>query len=437
MKVVIKNGLVWSAGQLGYLDLLIDDQGRIEQLAAPGNLVVNGDARHIDATGMTLLPGMIDIHAHLKDGAETFHGGTCAAARGGVTTVIDMPPPKCVIDENSFTARKKLAERECVTDFGFTGGIITEEEDLGNLSELARLGVAQFKLFMLSRPPVSLIWKSVQAAAASGVRFTVHAEEPACLDAVDWTDPLGFPRANPPVAENVAAAQVMEMARAAGAPLHICHVSSGRTVDLIDAYRGWGTDVTAETTPHYLLLDETSFQKDPGRVLATPALRKAEDRNRLWDGLRDGVLDALISDHYLGALPTPDIKKPPLSSQEPGIPGLEIMMPLMYHAAIIEKRMTLGRFVEVASERPAQLMKIGHKKGSIAVGMDADLVILNTGKTWKLSPEAEGSLIGILPYEGWELGCRVEMTLVRGNTIWDGRQILAEKGTGHYLLESK
>ena len=424
MKTLIQDGRIGQPGSLAAWIYVIDDQGRIEKLAAPGSLLFEGETSRIGASGKTILPGMIDIHAHIQDGAETFNHGSCAAARGGVTTVIDMPPFQGVVNEAGFLARKELAGRECVTDFGFTGGIVIEEKDLSNLTSLARLGVAQFKLFMLSKPPVSLTWKAVQAAAATGVRLTVHAEEPACLEEVNWEDPLGFPRANPPVAENVAAAQVMEMARAAGAPVHICHVSSARTMDLIDAYKGWGTDVTAETTPHYLLLDETSFERIPHRVLATPALRKAEDTARLWEGLRDGVLDALISDHYLGALPKPDVERKPLSSLEPGIPGLEVMVPLMYHSAVIENRLSLGRFVEVMAGKPAELMKVGHKKGAITAGMDADLVFLDTEKIWKLEPGADGSLIGVLPYEGWELGCRVAMTLVRGNIVWDGRQIL-------------
>ena len=273
MTLLIKNGKVWAENNLHDLSVLIDDNGIISGLLDPQIDTSEFDCDVVDAEGSLVLPGGIDIHAHIQDGAETFFSGTRAAARGGITTVLDMPPFKTTTNRKQCVARKEWAESECVTDFGLTGGIVIDHDDLLHMNEVAEFGAGQFKVFMLSNPPVDLLWEAVKTAARTGLRLTVHMEEPALLGKVNWNDPLGFPRANPPVAENVAAAQMLEMARAAGAPIHVCHVSSARTAELIDIYKARGTDVSAETAPHYLLLNEEEFFTQGDRVVATPALR--------------------------------------------------------------------------------------------------------------------------------------------------------------------
>jgi allantoinase len=432
VKTLITNGQVWSEGQLRPLDLLISSEGRIEAMLAAGQVDSQAAGEVINAGGLMVLPGSIDIHAHIQDGAETFHAGSCAAARGGVTTVIDMPPFQTVIDRHMTLLRKAWGERECVTDFGLTGGIVIDFADLDHLDELAAAGVTQFKIFMLMNPPVKLLWEAVKKAAQTGLRLTVHMEEPACLGEVDWDDPLGFVKANPPAAENVAAAQLLEMARAAGAAIHVCHVSSSRTVELIAAHKAWGTCVSAETAPQYLLLNEADYLDQGERVISTPVLRKSEDQQILWQALRDGVLDCIISDHFLGALPDPAKPRPALKDAEPGIAALELAVPLMLEAALRGGQLGLGRLVEVMATRPAQLMKLDDRKGRIAVGMDADLIFVDGDSKWKVADLGPGSRISTLPYEGWTLQSSVRRTLVRGKTVWNGETILAEKGWGQY-----
>ena len=430
-KTLVKNGQVWTENDFRAVDLMIAN-GKISAVTQSGETPQGFTGEVINAEGLLVLPGAIDIHAHIQDGAETFYQGSCAAARGGVTTVVDMPPFSTVIDQKTWQERRAWGERECVTDFGLTGGIVTRMEDLDHLDELVDAGVAQFKLFMLMKPPTALVWAAVKKAAQTGLRLTVHMEEPACLEEVDWDDPLGFVKANPPAAENVAAAQVLEMARAAGAPVHVCHVSSGRTVELIEMHKAWGTSVTAETGPQYLLLTEDDYLKQGDRVIATPVLRKREDAEMLWEGLQTGVIDCVITDHFLGALPDPGKPRPALKDAEPGIASLEVCYPLMVDAFLHRRKLDPAVLVDVMASRPAELMGIDDRKGRIAAGMDADLVFIDSQADWKIADLGEHSRISTLPYEGRHINAFNRRTMVRGVTVWDGEQILVEKGHGRY-----
>ena len=431
MKTLVKDGRVWTENAFRDVDVLISG-GKITAIQNPGTVPQDFEGEVIAADGLLVMPGAIDIHAHIQDGAETFYQGSCSAAKGGVTTVVDMPPFSTVIDRKTFEKRRAWGDQECVTDFGLTGGIVTRMSDLDHLEELVEAGVAQFKIFMLMKPPTELLWAAVQKAAQTGLRLTMHMEEPACLGEVDWDDPLGFVKANPPAAEHVAVAQVLEMARAAGAPVHVCHVSSGRTVELIQMHKAWGTSVTAETAPQYLLLNEEEYLEQGDRVIATPVLRKQEDSDMLWQGLQAGIIDCMITDHFLGAMPDPGKPRPALKDAEPGIAGLEVFYPLMLGAVLDEDWLTMARLVEVMSSRPAALMGIDDRKGRIAVGMDADLVFFDIDAEWKIGDLGKNSRISTLPYEGWWLNVVNRRTMVRGETVWDGEKILAKKGWGNY-----
>jgi dihydroorotase (multifunctional complex type) len=432
--LLINNGKVWRNGALQEINIFVED-GKIKDLQAAGKKVMDSTPT-INACNCYVFPGGVDIHAHIQDGAETFFRGSSSAVKGGITTVLDMPPFKTVTNRKQCEQRIQWGEDECVSDFGLTGGIIIDLNDLENLNEICDCGVRQFKVFMLSNPPMEVLWRSVQFAAKSGLRLVVHMEEPALLKEVDWNDPLGFTKANPPEAENAAAAHMLEMARAAGAPIHVCHVSSARTVELIDQYKGWGTDVTAETAPHYLILNEDAFFTQADRVVVTPALRKERDNMVLWQALEDGVIDAIISDHFLGALPDPTKERPSAKNAEPGIAGLEMTIPLLFDQGVAAGKISLNRFMETLSTTPAKLAGISNRKGEIEKGMDADLVVFNPEKIWEVHDLGEGSRISTLPYEGWQIKGKVEKTLVRGKVVWDGKEIVCEPGWGKYVPAS-
>ncbi len=435
MKTMIKNGNVWVDGALRQLTVMIDDTGKIADLS-PDTLEKRRTLQKvINAKDCIVLPGGIDAHAHIEDGAESFFPGSCAAAAGGITTVVDMPPFHVCATPSGLRDRMKLASQECVIDFCTHGGIVVELEDLIQMHGVAKEGAAGFKVFMPANPPVSrkVLWTAVQTAARTGLRMVIHAEESACLKTdVDWSDPLGFANARPPVAETAATAFVLEMARAAGAPVHICHVSSGRTADLIDQYRSWGVDVTAETTPHFLIFKKEDFSEYGSRLKTTPPLRDAADTKILWQALADGVIDIVVSDHYLGELPTPE-EEASFEEKGAGIAGLEVSLPLLYHAGVHGGKISMERFVQVIAERPAEIFGFDGRKGKIQKGKDADLVIFDPSDEWTVSSIGDFSRSSTLPYAGWHLKGKINKTLVRGVEVWNGESILANKGSGTFI----
>lgn len=434
--VLIKNGSVWTGGGLRSLTVLVDAVGKIGGLLAPSSMVHLDPGREVDAAGLIVLPGGVDMHVHIQDGVETCLEGSRAAARGGITTVVDISPNHVCTTAAGYRARIEQFERESVVDVNLAAGIVVSHEDLAELGEIKRLGAAYFKVFMPSDPPVDarLMWAAIQTAARTGLRMALHAEEMSCVaPVVDWSDPFSFPRSRPPVAETSAAAQALEMARAAGAPIHICHVSSGRTAELVANYRAAGTDVTAETTPHYLLLDEDAFVTSASRVKTTPPLRVGANKELLWQALRDGVIDSLACDHYLGELPPRGAAFPAMRDKEPGIAGLELSLPLVYSAGVSENRLTLERFVQIASSRPAEILGLSDRKGSLEVGADADLILLEPNAVWTVSDPGEPSRIYTTPFLGRTLRGRVRRTMVRGRWVYDGERVVGDKGWGDFV----
>jgi len=435
MMTLIKNGKVWRDGGLHEVNLLINDEGKIEALISKKNETSLVAENTIDARNCLVLPGGIDAHAHIQDGAETFFPGSCAAAAGGITTVVDMPPFHTCSTPSGLRNRMKLASQECVTDFCTHGGIVVENDDLSQLAEVAAEGAAGFKVFMPADPPVTpdVLWGAVQIAAKTGLRLVIHAEESACLESdVNWSDPMGFANARPPIAETAATAFVLEMAHAAGAPVHICHVSSGRTAELIDRYRSEGTDVTAETTPHFLIFNKEDFHKQGARLKTTPPIRDVKDTEVLWQALSDGVIDMVVSDHFLGELPRAG-QDASFEAKGPGIAGLEVSLPLLYHHGVHEGRLSLSRFVEVTAEQPAQVFGFAWCKGKITPGMDADLVVFDPSQETTVAVCGEFSRASTLPYESWRLAGKVKHTLVRGVEVWNGKSIVVEKGMGNFV----
>lgn len=427
--MIIENGEIWQENAFQKASLSVKN-GLIDAILPPSHSPSSREDQVVDAAGCLILPGGIDLHAHIQDGAESFFAGSCAAVKGGITTVVDMPPFQTVLSRAQWLKRAAWANRECVSDVGFTGGIVIHQKDLDHLDELCACGVSQFKVFMLSRPSDELLWQAVQTAARMGLRLAVHMEEPALLREVDWSDPLGFYKANPAEAENVAVARMLEMAHAAGAAIHVCHVSSARSAELIDQYKGWGTAVTAETTPHYLILNQKNITDFPERAIVTPALREERDNEVLWQALEDGVIDILVSDHFLGAIPDPSKPRPAPKDAEPGIAGLEVSMPLIYTFGVQRGKLSMQRFVEAFSLTPAMLAGIADQKGSLHPGLDADLVLFDPARVWDVQPRSKESRITTLPYEGWQLQGAVRQTWVRGKEVWNGNEITCKAGWG-------
>jgi dihydroorotase-like cyclic amidohydrolase len=228
------------------------------------------------------------------------------------------------------------------------------------------------------------------------------------------------------------------MAHAAGAPLHICHISTGRTAELVAIAKAQGVDVTAETAAQYLLLDEDTYQIYGPRVKVTPPLRSPEDRQQLWAALAEGVIDAVACDHYIENL-SPAPKDPRLiASAAAGIAGLELSLPLILSAGVLAGRLSLERFVSATSRRPAEIAGLDARKGSLEPGKDADFFLFDPAAQWQAASLGPFSRIPTTPFEGWSLKGRIRQTWVRGRLVWDGTEITTapEGGGGTYQRRS-
>jgi allantoinase len=434
----IDNALVWFNGKLQPLSLVIAGE-QVSALVAPADAGHHPVQRVVDARGLWLLPGGVDLHVHISDGAETFTPGTCCAAAGGITTVLDMAPFHACVTPEQLRAKAAAAEVACVVDFGLVAGIVVDASDLEHLQTLADSGAAYFKVFQPSEPPLSTetLWKAVQAAAHTGLRLGLHAEETACLLPLsDPRDPYSFPRSRPAVAETSAVAQLIEMARAAGAPVHVCHISASRTAELVAWGKAQGVDLTCETTPHFLALDEEAFAYYGARVKTTPPLRSQEDMAALWQALRDGVIDAIACDHYIESLaPQPaDVELIPTAGA--GIGGLETSLPMLMDA-VMSGELSLKRFVEASAEIPATLAGLAHRKGRLAAGMDADFVLWDPQGSWTVRPQGDFSRVDTSPFFNWELHGKICATWLRGQPVWNENTITAPAGYGRWAISRK
>jgi allantoinase len=223
------------------------------------------------------------------------------------------------------------------------------------------------------------------------------------------------------------------MARAAGAPIHICHVSAARTTELIADAKSSDVDVTAEAPAHYLLLDESAFITFGARVKTTPPLRSPADNDLLWQALAEGVLDTIASDHYTENLEPYPPEAVLIEKAAAGIAGLELSLPLLFHAGVKGGRISLRRFVEATAARPAQIGGIASRKGRIAIGLDADFVLINPSESWTVTPRGDFSRIAGSPFLGQTLQGRICQTWVRGRPVWDGQDILVQPGWGRWI----
>lgn len=427
----IDNARVWSGDGLLQLSIIVNGE-KIAALIQPEEADKFPVEKVIDASGLWILPGGIDMHVHISEADETFYRGSCCAASGGITTVFDMAPFHACITVDQLHQKTMQVETNSVIDVGLIGGIVIENSDLDHMDELAQEGTAFFKIFQPAEPPVSTetIWKAVQTAARTGIRLVLHAEDPSFLLPLgDPHDPFSFPHSRPAIAETSVVAQVIDMAKAAGAPVHICHISTGRTAELVAWGKSQGVDVTCETTPHYLLLDETDFAVYGSRVKTTPPLRTKKDREELWQALECGVIDAIISDHYTeSSVPLPIVAES-IPDAAAGIAGLEVSLPLIMHE-VLQGKLSLERFVEATAIVPAWLAGISSSKGSIQPGMDADLTFWDPNTRWEIASSADFTRIHTTPFAGKKIHGRVTQTWVRGKQVWDGKSIQASPGYG-------
>jgi allantoinase len=392
------------------------------------------DPGSLDFGDALLLPGAVDVHVHTRSYAEEgIERCTRAAAAGGVTTIVDMPYDAAgpVDSLAAFEAKVADVRREAVIDVALWA-TVPPRGPITEVGDLVDAGAAAFKLSTFEthpqrfpRIPDSQMLRAFAAIAQAGGLAGVHAENDEIVRAGiaaeqaagHGGDPLAHARSRPPVAEHEAIARCLELARATGVRLHICHVSTPRGVELVARARSDGVDVSAETCPHYLLLDESDLVRRGGEAKINPPLREAP--------LPAGGLDLISSDHV--GWPPERKHGDDIFALASGAPGVELIVPLVHDA------LGPAALVRLVSEGPARRFGLWPRKGSLAPGADADLLVLDPGAEWEIDPSRLVTAAGWSPYAGRRVKGRVIAAFSRGRQVWDGERVLAGPGDGAFV----
>ena len=443
--LVVRGGTV--ATDYGVFDAtLVVRDGRIAAIEEPD--ARGPDAEHaIDARGKLVIPGCIDPHVHYEEPSplshrEGYESGTRASAAGGVTTVLEhpisTPPPK---DPPTFLAKLDLAARKSVVDFGLWGALIPDS--IPHIPALRELGAVAFKAFMSEAGAIypmvtdgELLAGMEQAAPIDAI-IGVHAEGESLttyysdkLQREGRRDPRAIAEGRPPLAEYEAMQRAIVLARATGARLHFVHMSIPEGAELVQQARRQGVRVTCETCPHYLHMDWTALDRLGGYAKCKPPLRSPESTEQLWHAVLGGKVDFIAADHapYTRAEKEGDIWQAGW-----GMTGAQTMIPVLISDGLIRRRWDLTDFVRFTSTRAAQVFGLFPRKGTIRIGSDGDLVVIDLGGSWTIRSEDLFYRQGWSPLEGETLQGRIEQTIVRGRVVYDQDKILVPSGFGQFV----
>jgi len=457
MSILIRGGRVVTAADDTVADVYVDG----ETVALIGReLDVRAD-RVIDAAGKYVLPGCIDPHTHLDmpfGGTVTiddFESGQRSAAFGGTTCHVDF----CIQGRGQTFAEAldgwhAKANGKTLIDYGFHIAI-TDLDEGGTLEELASLpeqGVTSYKLFMAYKNVLQVsdetLFRAMEVAAASGALVMVHAENGDAIDvlvqealAAGNTDPLHHALTRPPELEGEATNRAIQLARIAGCPLYVVHVTCAEAVDPIRRARELGWSVWGETCTQYFFRSIDDLAKpnfEGAKYVYSPPARAARNHDVLWNAVRTDALSAISTDHcsFLWdgqkTLGKDDFTKIPN-----GGPGLEDRLKMIHHFGVGAGRISLNRMVDLLATQPAKLFGLYPRKGTIAVGSDADLVIFDPEKRETLSVAASHSKCDYNLYEGTEVVGAPELVLLRGNVLVENGEFHGTPGSGRFVRRAR
>jgi dihydropyrimidinase len=458
MSVLIKGGRVITAADDYVADIYIEGE-RITTIGE--SLDVSAD-RTIDASGKYVLPGAVDPHTHLEmpwrgeTTIDDFESGQTAAAFGGTTTHVDF----CIQAKGqSFGEALETwhgkRDGKSIIDNGFHIAI-TDLVGRERLDELATLpdehGVTSYKLFMAYKDSLMVddetLFRAMQVAAGSGALVMVHAENGDAIEvlmgeaiAAGNTSPRYHALTRPPETEGEATNRAIQLARVAGAKLYVVHVSCAESVEPIAIAREKGWDIWGETCTQYFFIDQSFLDKpdfEGAKYVYTPPPRPKENQEILWNAVRTNVLQAISTDHCAYLFDgQKDAGKDDFRQIPNGGPGLENRLQMIHHFGVREGRISLNRMVELLCTNPAKLFGLYPRKGTLAVGSDADVVIFDPGKRVTISASTHHSRADYSLYEGTEVQGSPELVLLRGNVIVDGDQLLAKPGSGQFVKRAR
>ena len=451
--VLIQNGTIVNADSTTKADLLIDG-ATINEIRA--GIPASSADKVVDASGLLLLPGGIDAHTHLDmpfggtQSADDFLTGTRAAAIGGTTTIVDFAiQARGTKMRSALDTWWKKAEGKACIDYGLHM-IVTDLPDAGleDMDDMVREGVASFKLFM-AYPNVLMvddatIFKALRQTAKNGALICMHAENGSVIDVIvqqalaeGKTAPIYHALTRPTKAEAEAVHRSIAMAEMAGVPVYIVHLSSEDALNQVREARDRGLPAFAETCPQYLLLaleDVADKGWDGAKYVFTPPLRERKNQAKLWEGLRKDNLQVVSTDHCpfcfadQKALGKDDFTKIPN-----GGPGIENRLQLLHHHGVSQGHFSINRFVELVSTAPARIFGMYPKKGVLAAGSDADLVLWDPHEEHTISAATHHMRVDYSMFEGFRVRGNARDVYSRGELIVSGGEFIGKPGRGNYL----
>lgn len=442
--LIIKNARIPQGDDTILTNILVKD----EKIAGFVDEITMLDAKNvIDANGNLTIPGCIDSHTHFMyqgfPHRENFLTGTAAAATGGVTTIIDMPccSVPSVRSIEQLETKLDICGPQAVVDYAMWGGVTGEDVREGwlhNVKEQADYGVVAFKVYMTPSVPTyprvtdPEMYECFKAVAKTGLPIGIHAENFAMCDFYvnkykneGRLDGPAWAEARMELAEKVAIELGISFAEASGARLHIVHMSTGIGAKLVKDAKMRGIDVTSESCPHYLTLNyQESMSKYGPLAKIAPPLRTKKDNEEQWNGINDGSIDFIATDHAPYEIESEKHKEGMnIWTSFPGIPGVETMVPVIVSEGYNKGRISLSKLVDILSTNAAKHYGLYPKKGALNIGSDADFTIIDLDKEWTIDSKNMVSMCGYTPLEGMKLKGKINKTIVRGNLVYqDGEE---------------
>ena len=455
MRTLIRNGTIVTATDLYRGDVLIEG----ETNSTIGTALDIPADKVIDASNRYVIPGGLDAHTHLDmpfggtKSADDFESGTIAAAFGGTTSIIDFAIQyRGQTLHHAWETWLKKAEGRAAIDYGFHM-IATEVNDQIELEmdALVRQGITSFKLFM-AYPGVFMlddasIFRALLRTGKNGGTICMHAENGGVIDvlvqralAEGRTAPKYHALTRPSRAEGEATHRAIALAEIADVPVYIVHLSAAEALDMVTEARDRGLPAFAETCPQYLFLSSDNYDEpefEGAKYVMSPPLRDRSTQNQLWRGLASNDLQVIATDHCPFCMKEQkELGRSDFSKIPNGAPGIETRMSLVYDGGVRTGRISLNRFVELTSTSPARLFGLFPRKGTIAPGSDADIVVFDPGKTVTLSARTHHMKVDYNPYEGRQVTGVPETVLSRGRVIIEDGRFVGRAGAGSFLKRS-
>lgn len=454
MKYLFKNGTVVSGRGTRRADVLVEN----EKILQVGRNLSDPLARAIDVTGKLLMPGFIDAHTHFDldvcntTTADDFDSGTKSAIRGGTTTIVDFAcPNKGESLHHGLDLWHRKADGKCWCDYGFHMTIDDWNAEIEKeIDDMYAAGISSFKMYM-TYPAMMIgdeaMYKALKKLKEKGGICGVHCENSGVINAlIEEKKAAGemgvssHPETRPDFLEAEAVSRLLRIAQAVDIPVVIVHLTNAATLAEVTAARRRGQKVYVETCPQYLVLDDSVYYNEDfsraARYVCAPPLRKPEDCRALWAGLRKGDIQTISTDHCAFTLAQKDTGRGDFTKIPGGLPGVEARGELVYSFGVTTRKISLATMCKVLSENPAKLYGMFPRKGIIAPGADADIVVYDPQADHILRAEDMVSRAGYTPYEGFVTHGSVSQVWLRGKLMVENGHVIGEQ-EGQYIVRGK